>query len=82
MIRTPTLTWRFRRRVPEAAGVSAHDERAESRDSFRVSRKRLGQDLDRDRAIEPRVARSVDLTHAARADQRDDLIRAETAAEL
>jgi len=40
------------------------------------------QDLDRDRPIEPRVACAVDFTHPARADQRDDVVRAETAAGL
>ena len=38
---------------------------------------RLGQDLERDVAVEPRVARAVDLAHAARAEGRDDLVRAE-----
>ena len=39
-----------------------------------------GQDLDGDVALEPRVARPVDLAHAARADRRDDLVRAESGA--
>ena len=38
------------------------------------------QDLDRDRAIEPRVAGPVDLAHAAGAEGRDDFVRAETGA--
>ena len=38
------------------------------------------QDLDRDGAIEPRVARLVDLAHAAGADGGDDLVRAESGA--
>ena len=42
----------------------------------------LGQDLDRDRAIEPRVARLVDLAHAARAEGGEDLVRAEAGAGL
>ncbi len=33
--------------------------------------------LDRDRAIEPRVARLVDLAHATGADRREDLVGAE-----
>ncbi len=39
-----------------------------------------GQDLDGDGAIEARVAGFVDLTHPARAQGADDLIRAETGA--
>ena len=38
------------------------------------------QDLDRDRAIEARVAGSVDLAHAARADLGGHFIRAEASA--
>ena len=34
-----------------------------------------GQDLHRNVAVEPRVARPVDLPHSARPDRRDDLIR-------
>ena len=45
---------------------------------LRVGRERRGEDLDRDGAIEPRVARAIDLAHAARADERDDFIGAET----
>src|SRR5437879_3668620 len=36
------------------------------------------QDLDRDRPIEPRVARAVDLAHAAGSERRDDLVWPET----
>ena len=36
-----------------------------------------GQDLDRHSAVEPRVARFVDLAHPARADLRRQLIRAD-----
>ena len=35
------------------------------------------QDLDRHRAVEPRVARPVDLAHPARAERRDDLVGAQ-----
>src|SRR5260370_30926117 len=41
-----------------------------------------GQDLDRDRAVEPRVPGLVDLPHPAGADRRDDLVGAETGAGL
>ena len=35
------------------------------------------EDLDRDLAPQPRVARAIDLAHATRAKQREDFIRAE-----
>ena len=38
------------------------------------------QHLDRDGAIEPRVARFVDLAHAARAEGGEDFIRTESGA--
>ena len=47
---------------------------------LRVGGEALGQDLDRDGAIEARVARLVDLAHAARADRRRDFVRAEASA--
>jgi hypothetical protein len=37
------------------------------------------RDLDGDRATHPRIARAVDLAHAARTDERRDLIRAKSA---
>ena len=40
-----------------------------------IGRERGGQDLDRDLASEPRVARAVDLAHAAGAERREDLVR-------
>ena len=39
-----------------------------------------GQDLDRDRAVEARVAGAIDLPHSARADRREDLVGAEARA--
>ena len=50
----------------------------EPRHSFTVQRERVGQDLDGDVAIEPRVARLVDLAHATRAERRQDFVGAET----
>ena len=50
------------------------------RDPLRVGGERLGQDLDRDGAIQLRVPRAVDLTHAAGAERRQDLVRAEACA--
>ncbi len=47
---------------------------------LRIGRERLRKDLDRDRAIEPRVARFVDLAHPARADGGKNLVRAEAGA--
>ncbi len=44
---------------------------------LRVGGERGGEDLDRHRAIEPRIPGAVDLTHAPRADERDDFISAE-----
>ena len=43
--------------------------------AFRAIRKRSRQELDRDDAIEPRVAGAVDLSHSARADGRLDFVR-------
>jgi hypothetical protein len=43
-----------------------------------VGRARAGDDLDGDRAIEPRVPRFVDLAHAARAERGEDLVDAES----
>ena len=45
----------------------------EPREPVRIGRKQLGQHLDGDVAVQPRVARAVDLAHAARADRRQDL---------
>ena len=44
---------------------------------LRVGRQVLGQHLDGDGALEARVARPVDLAHAARADRREDFVGAE-----
>ncbi len=52
----------------------------EARQPIGVLRERLRQDLDRDVAIELRVARAIDLPHAAFADRRSDLVDAETGA--
>jgi len=44
---------------------------------LRIGGKGLGQDLDRDRAVEARVARTIHLTHSAGANRGDDLVRSE-----
>ena len=49
---------------------------------FRIRRERAGEHLDGDRAIEPRVARAVDLAHAARANRGDDFVGTKTRARL
>ena len=46
-------------------------------DAVRVAREFVWQDLDRDLAPELRVARAVDLAHAARPERGDDFIRPE-----
>jgi len=47
---------------------------------LRIGRHLSGEHLDRDGAVEPRVAGPVDLAHAARSDGGLDLIRPETRA--
>jgi hypothetical protein len=41
---------------------------------LRIQRERFGEDLDGDRALEPRVARAIHLAHPARAERRADLV--------
>ena len=52
----------------------------ESRQPIRVAREQLGQDLERDVAIEFRVARAIDLAHAALPKPVEDLVSADSAA--
>jgi hypothetical protein len=54
----------------------------ESLEAIHISRKCDRQHFDRDVASQPRVARSVDLAHAAAADQTLDDIRAKPCAAL
>jgi hypothetical protein len=42
--------------------------------AFRVTRDRLGQDLDRDLPLQPGVGGLIDLPHAADAKERRDLV--------
>src|SRR5688500_18576071 len=49
----------------------------EPRHPFAVGRKELGQDLDRDLAVQPRVAGAEHFAHAAGAESAHDLIRTE-----
>ena len=52
----------------------------EAGEAFRVQRKELGQDLDRDVAIELGIARAIDLAHAARTECADHFISAQAGA--
>ena len=52
----------------------------ESRQAVGVVRERVGEDLDRDVAIQLRIAGSVNLSHPPFADRRGDLVDAETGA--
>ena len=53
---------------------------SETRETFGVEREGLGQDFQRDVAIELRVARAIHLAHAARAERGHDFVRADPAA--
>jgi hypothetical protein len=44
------------------------------------ARERRRENLDRDGAIEPRIAGAIDFTHTACADERDNFINAEARA--
>src|ERR1700739_4014903 len=75
----------LRANVIEVADVGMSDggERAgfafEAALKFGVAGKMGGQDFDGNAAVETGVARAVDFAHAASADGRDDLVRAESA---
>ena len=47
---------------------------------IRISGQKREQDLDRDRAVEPRVTGLVNLAHATRAEHGNDFVDAETGA--
>ena len=49
----------------------------ETCEPFLVARQEIGQHLDRNVAMELRITGAIDLAHAARANQRDDFVRAE-----
>ena len=53
----------------------------EAREPLGIGDEQLGQDLDRDVAIELRVARAIHLAHAAGAERGEDLVGAEARAE-
>ena len=50
----------------------------EAPQTVRVLRVRSGQDLDRNIALQPLVARAIDLAHPARPDRAEDLVWPET----
>ena len=52
----------------------------EASQAIRVVRKRLGEDLDRDVAVQLRIARAKHLAHPADTDAGDDFVDAETGA--
>jgi len=52
----------------------------EARESIRIKRERLWQNLQRDVAIELRVARAINLAHPAHTDNRQYFVRAEVGA--
>jgi hypothetical protein len=52
----------------------------EARDPLGMGREGLGEDLDRDIAPEPRIARAINLSHAAAAEQRVERVDADAAA--
>ena len=52
----------------------------EPREAIGIARERVGQDLERDVAIQLRVARAIHLPHAALADLRGDFVDAEARA--
>ena len=54
----------------------------EPREPLGIGGERLGQDLDRDVATELRVARAIDLAHAAGPEGGEDLVRADTGGDL
>ncbi len=49
-----------------------------SREPVSVGRKRVREDLDRDLALQPRIACAIHLAHPAASDQRDDFERPES----
>ena len=62
----------------DEVGMGERRDRArfefETAQPVRVRRNRRRQDLDRHFASEPRVARPIDLAHAARAERREDFV--------
>src|SRR5687767_1172012 len=52
----------------------------EAGQAFAIAREDLRQHLDRDVAIELRIAGAIHLSHAARAQRSDDFVRTETGA--
>ena len=46
----------------------------ESRERRGIPGQPGGQDLDRDVAVEPRIARAIDLAHSSGAERRNDLV--------
>jgi len=49
-----------------------------SGEAVRIQGKNFGQDLERDVAIQPGIARAIHFAHAPGANQRQDFVRAES----
>src|SRR5262245_30560559 len=82
---------RFRRMYPVDRAADRHQAPVESiqrseqlcfaakpRERFWMLQERIGQDLQRDDAAEPGVAGTIDLAHAACADEGEDFVSADT----
>ena len=67
-------------RVAAAEQYIANRGVADDYAEVRIARKRRGEDFDRDDAIEARVARLVDLSHASGPKERDDFVVTEASA--
>ena len=50
------------------------------REALHIARELVGQDLDRDIAIEPGIAGTIHVAHAAGAERSNDFVRAEARA--
>ncbi len=53
--------------------------RLEAGDAIRIGHKRVGQNLHRDVSSQPRVARTIDLSHPARTNAGNHFIRSKPA---
>jgi hypothetical protein len=67
-------------RLPFVVRIGGETRGEAALQPIEVVRERGGKNLDGDVASEPRIARAIDLAHAARADERDDFIRTEASA--
>ena len=61
--------------LSEASSRASRSKRTPRSELARIG---FGQHLDRDVTAQPRIGGAIDLAHPARAEQRDDLVRADT----